>query len=413
MRASLTLAFALTVAVGCTGIYGDVSDLENKVGVHESAVPADMNAEQYAVGFGFGGNVSSGVDFITVGNSQAGVGLLSFDADGSFTSSGQLLPTEITLDTRPPVAALSSADGMGASVLVGMRRGDGTGFIGLFSPSGLPGNVDGLSVDRPVSGLAIGTTGIATGTLNAVAVGTDLVTHVADYENAATPLKCDLAGAKNVAVADFVPGGDLEVALINGTSLVLLDPAGVLTDMMPCPLVQLTGADFSVEIDAAGGEGFADNVLVADFDGNGAPDVAVSHHSADKVYAVLNPDGTAAPTVVSVGSDKTGALFGTSIAAGDLDGDGADELIVGASNAGAGDQNGAGAVEIYKLVDGAFAMPPTVLNAAEPANGDTFGRSVGVATFEGGKDVILVGADKKVFVYFREPVGNDDPRTGR
>lgn len=113
-------------------------------------------------------------------------------------------------------------------------------------------------------------------------------------------------------------------------------------------------------------------VLAADFDGDGVDDVAVSApyaasdgvaHGPGAVRVVSGPvtgdiDLSAERTLAGSAAD----FVGTSIAAGDVDGDGIAELFAGAiGNASGGDASGAGFLVSAPLSVGTFASPVTTI----------------------------------------------------
>ncbi len=395
---ALACSFGLSfsVAAGCVSIYGDLSDIENDVPIHESENPAGLGSEQYAVGFGFGGTVGAGTSFIALGREPDGVALLSYDQTGDFSADQQPLPADVSFDARPPIAGLAASE----SVLVGMRSGDGAGVVGLFSPNGLQPTITVVSVPAPPTSVALGSTGFGPGTADAIVAGGEGVTFIDDYLDTAMSMGCPGIGAKAVVVADFVNGGDLEVGVVNATSFEFLSPPDDGTT--PCGVVG------TVELDATGGDGFADEITVGDFDGNGAPDVAVGHHTADRVYVLMNPDGVNPPTVETIQGDG-GTRFGTALAAGDIDGMGADQLIIGASGGVGRGVAGAGVVLIYGHNGTAMAKVAELANGV-PESGENYGRAVGVVSFANGRNLIAVGGPRRVFLNFRDPLGAADPR---
>ena len=111
----------------------------------------------------------------------------------------------------------------------------------------------------------------------------------------------------------------------------------------------------------------------------------------------------------------TGSNFGYALAAGDLDGDDVPELIVGAPRSDVDGTTDAGAVYIYRYAAGAFSLVSTdPLAVASPSSSEQFGKSLAVAPWgKTGQNVLVVGAEGKVFTYFRLAGLYDDVRTGR
>ncbi len=101
-----------------------------------------------------------------------------------------------------------------------------------------------------------------------------------------------------------------------------------------------------------------------------------------------------------LGGAEAGDLFGASLASGDFDGDGFDDLAIGAPGEGIGAKADAGAVNVlYGSASGLTATGDQlwhqstsgVLGGAEA--GDLFGASLASADFDGdGKDDLAIGA---------------------
>ena len=97
-------------------------------------------------------------------------------------------------------------------------------------------------------------------------------------------------------------------------------------------------------------DAFGTSLAAGDFDGDGALDLAIGapgeNNGAGKVYvAYLNSDGTVKSLINITNSNTAADAFGTSLAAGDFDGDGALDLAIGAP----GEDNGAGKVYVAYL----------------------------------------------------------------
>ncbi|XXF79082.1 FG-GAP-like repeat-containing protein [Myxococcaceae bacterium GXIMD 01537] len=139
------------------------------------------------------------------------------------------------------------------------------------------------------------------------------------------------------------------------------------------------------------------NVVTADFDGDGIPDVAVGQRESDLARpqggAVFIFKGSATglpekPTWVLTGDSDT-AQFGDTMAAGDLDGDGKADLAVSAPGADVtiGDS---GAVYLYRFeADGPVAMRPPLAGVGR----GSFGAGLTIADADGDGDLdLLVGS---------------------
>ncbi len=148
----------------------------------------------------------------------------------------------------------------------------------------------------------------------------------------------------------------------------------------------------------------------SDLDGDGRGDLVVGAYGesdfAGRAYVFSGSDGALLHTLISPTPEPDGS-FGTSVAAvPDLDGDGRDDLLVGASGEGPGaSPDGAGRVHAFSGAGGAALFTLASPNEQE---GGAFGAAVaGVPDTDGdGRGDVLVGA------YFEAPSGGSEA-TGR
>ena len=194
----------------------------------------------------------------------------------------------------------------------------------------------------------------------------------------------------SLASADFDSDGTKDLVVSapdDGTgsiSIVYLNSDGEQKDLSMMDLSMFNNLDSFM---------FGAALAAGDFDGNGVPDLAIGapgeDNGAGKVHVTyLNSDGTV-NSPVSIANPNTAAdAFGTSLAAGDFDGDGALDLAIGAP----GENNGAGKVYVaYLNSNGTVKSLVSIANSNTAA--DAFGTSLAAGDFDGdGVLDLVIGA---------------------
>ena len=137
------------------------------------------------------------------------------------------------------------------------------------------------------------------------------------------------------------------------------------------------------------GDGFGEAVAAGDFNGDGYSDVAAGAHGDSKVYVYYgSASGIPATPSVTLAGEGSGGEFGRNLTAGDVNGDGYPDLIVGAH----GFNSHLGKVYIYLGGPDGIAATPSFTLTGEVANSE-FGRALAVADITGdGIGDLIVGA---------------------
>ena len=243
---------------------------------------------------------------------------------------------------RPIGGSPGPDDGFGAALACGDFDGDGR---------------DDLAVGAPTDFLGRGVVNVIYGSGSGlIAVGSQLLHQDVDGVDGAAE-SGDRFGA-SLAAGDFDGDGRDDLAIgapgdgAGGAVNILYGSASGLTAAGSQLWSQATSG---IKGDAEAGDGFGSSLAVGDFDGNGRDDLAVgvpgenrNRGAAAVIYGKASGLTAAGDQLWRQGSAgiqgdaERGDVFGKAVAAGDLDGDGRDDLAVGAP--GENDDRGAVAV---------------------------------------------------------------------
>ena len=194
----------------------------------------------------------------------------------------------------------------------------------------------------------------------------------------------DVNGDGKADVVVGAPGESVGANPWQGHAYVFSGADGSLLFTLNTPDPQ-TGAYFgsSVAVGDVNGDGKGDIVV-------GAPSANVSGNAAQgRAYVFSGADGSLLFTLNTPNPQANGQ-FGNSLAIGDLNGDGKGEIAVGASNENVGANGFQGRVYVFSGIDGSLLF---TLNTPNPQASAYFGTSVAIGDVNGdGNGEIAVGA---------------------
>ena len=196
----------------------------------------------------------------------------------------------------------------------------------------------------------------------------------------------------SLASADFDDDGTIDLAvgaLGDGAgfiTIVYMNPDGSANTFHRLDYFEINNFNFDT---------FGTSLAAGDFDGDGTPDLAIGdpgdgNGSGAVHIAYLHSNGTVNSTVKLTGFNlRILDTFGTSLAAEDFDGDGVPDLAIGAP----GDGNGSGAVHIAYLYSNGTVNSTVKLTGFNLRILDTFGTSLAAGDFDGdGTPDLVIGA---------------------
>lgn len=425
----LILIASATLALGACD-WRTFDDLSEEAWAQTAGSPGDLNSGEFATNVAFSGG-GDGVTFLVSGQRPDGVAMIAYDAAGSLASAGQSIlagggsPNPDTLPAHPAMAG--DANSATGAIAIGLAENGFTmGRVLVYDPSG-PSLLQSVPVGNAVvNAVAFGATNKTANptATDIIATTGDQVTVLGGYELEAamrTVASCGVARDRSfsAAVADVdssLAGGEIILAVGNdsmsGAASTVLILDGLTVEAADADLTDTScvanGRTAVATLTAPADEGdFGASLVVGDFDGGGGLDIAVGAPSSNKVYVYMNVDfsggAPGAPTEVSgpAGSGR----FGETLAAGDFDDDGNDELVIGDPGATVDGSSNAGRAYIVPSDGGFGTMFP--LGDASPEADQSFGRGLAVGTFSGTGMVVAVAARNEVFTYFRTALSED------
>jgi hypothetical protein len=423
----LALAAAVGALAGCNPLVFD--DLADETWVDSSERPDGLNATDYAVGLAAAGAQANGARFIAAGNGPGGLASLGFGEDGARDTTARNLgeiaadPATPTLNLPSPAALAGDSAGRIAVGLPDQNDADRVLVVSSDKLSASGGPLQVATVTGLGQALAFSAGAAAEADLVAAATA-DLVLFPGGTAAGQAACAIGRERIRGIAAAEVsaVTAGE-ELFVASGDLNVDAGAAAAQIDIIAHGLIQDAAAATSASCFDAGGAppraplltlaapgdepDFGAVLAVGDFNGAGGRDLAAAAPSAGVVYVYLDLDpGAAAPTPQALRVSGA-ARFGAALAAGDIDGDGADELLIGAPDTTVEGELRAGSAFIFQLGGGELVNRATLHDIA-PESNQQFGRAVLIAPFGANNDhIAVVATDGEVFTYFQTPLASD------
>ncbi|HLK93510.1 MAG TPA: FG-GAP repeat protein [Polyangia bacterium] len=426
-RCLLASFTAVALAAGCD--WRDFDTLQGQTPVLRLDPPSG-----YQTAGDFGGALlpvappsdgSAAAWFLASGTASLGLGLMKIDAAGH--GSGQTLSGgDLNNLGTDPLTAMAEIPGTSTALL-----GAPT-FRGIFVADLLQATVSQFTTSSSASGETLFGVGVAAGNLTGGATPDLVVSSISNIHvfsggshSDGSPGSADLTACP----LSLPPAFQARRAMVIGTFLgsgpvvaVGVPNAGAAgsvaffaaTATTTPPTVTCLGL-LSAPAAAGVNSGFGSSLAVGDFDGDGAQDLLVGAPPY-AVYLYKGPFGLASPPAATVPPPAGAGNFGNALAAANIDGKKGDEALIADSGATVDGKTGAGDVSIV-----AFSSTPpgptvirTLTDHAAGA-GESYGAAVAALPFcaappcATATPLPLVGSPNNAFVYYT--VGAADPRT--
>lgn len=438
MKKSLFAALLLT---GCS--WSTFDDLGDQTWVDSVGAASGVQPNEF-IGLAAPGVTNQNSVFVALGRATDSVGSYSYDADGARASVGkdirggstQFGPfgPDVVIAGDPyssniGVAATTGATDTGDTKLANFNA---DAIDTIVTQNDFNQNAT-TPLDGPIqpTGLVYARTdddSVGSTTTDAVLARGNQIAMVSDYAATGATLSTCLGATANdtvlsVASGEFdgVVGDDELVAVVNDASgtapQAIIFHGDAITTTWENDTATLNTCFDDGDINfpqrhaiariagPSGDKDWGKSIVVADFDGDGAPDIAIGSPATSKVMVYLNSAG--AFGMVNVPPPTDAGAFGTSLAAGDLDGDGNAELVVGAPDSSVDGTTHAGSVYVYSFDGTGFDTQPLVLHDSQPETEQRVGQSVAIVPWGSTQHVLILGGDHEIFTYFRTALYDD------